>query len=141
MFIMICMGLNQGMQPIAGYNYGARQYSRVKEVFWKTARIATIITTICFLIGMFIPRAAAGIFTHDEELLAMSSEGLRLTTIMFPIVGFQMIGTNFFQSLGMVRKSVKSIFLIVSLVALQVSLVLSLRERQSIPLLLLSSNT
>ena len=106
MFIMICMGLNQGMQPIAGYNYGARQYSRVKEVFWKTARIATLITTICFLIGMFIPRAAAGLFTHDEELLAMSSEGLRLTTIMFPIVGFQMIGTNFFQSLGMVRKSV-----------------------------------
>ena len=106
MFIMICMGLNQGMQPIAGYNYGARQYSRVKEVFNKTAVIATIITTICFLIGMFIPRAASGIFTHDKQLLDMAAEGLRNLTIMFPIVGYQMIGTNFFQSLGMVKKSV-----------------------------------
>ena len=106
MFIMICMGLNQGMQPIAGYNYGARQYSRVKEVFWKTALHATILTTICFLIGMFIPRAAAGIFTHDDELLDIASNALRILTIMFPLVGFQMIGTNFFQSLGMVNKSI-----------------------------------
>ncbi len=106
MFIMICMGLNQGMQPIAGYNYGARQYSRVKEVFWKTARLGTVITTICFVTGMFIPRLAAGIFTHDEALLEMSATGMRLMTLAFPIVGFQMIGTNFFQSLGMVKKSV-----------------------------------
>ena len=106
MFIMICMGLNQGMQPIAGYNYGARQYSRVKEVFWMTAKIATVITFICFAIGMFIPRLASGIFTHDEALLEMSAEGLKILTLGFPIVGFQMIGTNFFQCLGMVRKSV-----------------------------------
>ena len=106
MFIMICMGLNQGMQPIAGYNYGARQYSRVKEVFWKTARIAMVMTTICFIFGMFFPKAASGIFTHDEQLLDMSARALRITTIAFPIVGFQMIATNFFQSLGMVRKSI-----------------------------------
>ena len=106
MFIMICMGLNQGMQPIAGYNYGAKQYSRVKEVFWMTAKFGTIVTTICFCIGMFIPRLASGIFTHDEELLNMSAEGMRILTIGFPIVGFQMIGTNFFQCLGMVKKSI-----------------------------------
>lgn len=106
MFIMICMGLNQGMQPIAGYNYGARQYSRVKEVFWKTAKLAMCVTTLCFIIGMFFPRAAAGIFTSDDALLDLSSQGLRLMTLVFPIVGFQMIATNFFQSLGMVRKSV-----------------------------------
>ena len=106
MFIMICMGLNQGMQPIAGYNYGAKQYSRVKEVFWMTAKFGTIVTLICFAVGMFIPRIAAGIFTHDEALLDMSAEGLRILTIGFPVVGFQMIATNFFQSLGMVRKSV-----------------------------------
>ena len=106
MFIMICMGLNQGMQPIAGYNYGAKQYSRVKEVFWMTAKFGTIVTTVCFCIGMFIPRLAAGIFTHDEALLNMSEEGLRILTIGFPIVGFQMIGTNFFQCLGMVKKSI-----------------------------------
>ena len=106
MFIMICMGLNQGMQPIAGYNYGAKQYSRVKEIFWMTAKLGTIVTTICFCIGMFIPRLAAGIFTHDEALLNMSAEGMRILTIGFPIVGFQMIGTNFFQCLGMVKKSI-----------------------------------
>ena len=106
MFIMICMGLNQGMQPIAGYNYGARQYSRVKDVFWKTAKLATGVTTLCFIIGVFIPKAAVGIFTHDEELMALGTDALRILTLVFPIVGFQMIGTNFFQSLGMVKKSI-----------------------------------
>ena len=106
MFIMICMGLNQGMQPIAGYNYGAKQYSRVKEVFWMTAKFGTVVTLICFAVGMFVPRIAAGIFTHDEALLDMSAEGLRILTIGFPVVGFQIIGTNFFQSLGMVKKSI-----------------------------------
>ena len=106
MFIMICMGLFQGMQPIAGYNFGARQYGRVKEVFWKTAMLATAVTTLCFIIGQFFPRAAAGIFTHEEKLLDLSSQSMKLLTIMFPVVGFQMIGTNFFQSLGMVKKSI-----------------------------------
>ena len=106
MFIMICMGLNQGMQPIAGYNYGAKLYSRVKEVFWMTAKLGTIVTCICFIIGMFFPRVAVGIFTHDEALMEMASHGLRILVIGFPIVGFQMIGTNFFQCLGMVKKSV-----------------------------------
>lgn len=106
MFIMICMGLNQGMQPIAGYNYGARQYSRVKEVFWKTAKLAMVMTTLCFIFGMFFPKAAVGIFTHDKELVELSAKALRINVTVFPIVGFQMIATNFFQSLGMVRKSV-----------------------------------
>lgn len=106
MFVMVCMGLNQGMQPIAGYNYGARLYSRVKEVFWKTARLATGMTTLCFLISVLIPRLATGIFTHDPELLDIASKGLTLQNMAFPIVGFQMIATNFFQSLGMVKKSV-----------------------------------
>ena len=106
MFIMICMGLNQGMQPIAGYNYGARQYSRVREVFWKTARLATYVTTLCFIIGVFIPKAAVGIFTHDEELTEIAANALRILTFVFPIVGFQIIGTNFFQSLGIVKKSI-----------------------------------
>ena len=109
MFIMICMGLNQGMQPIAGYNYGARLYSRVKEVFWKTAKLGMFVTTICFLIGMFMPRIACGIFINTADgtnMLDIAERGLRLFTIMFPIVGLQMIGTNFFQSLGLVKKSI-----------------------------------
>jgi Na+-driven multidrug efflux pump len=106
MFIMICMGLNQGMQPIAGYNYGARQYSRVKDVFWKTARLAMVVTTLCFIVGMFFPKTAVGIFTHDQELIELSAKAMRIMTLVFPIVGFQMIATNFFQSLGMVKKSI-----------------------------------
>ena len=106
MFIMICMGLNQGMQPIAGYNYGARQYSRVKAVFWMTAKWATVVTMICFLIAVLIPKVATGVFTHDEELLAIAARGLTILGLGLPTVGFQMITTNFFQSLGMVKKSV-----------------------------------
>ena len=106
MFMMICMGLNQGMQPIAGYNYGARQYSGVREVFWKTARLAMVVTTVCFIFGMFLPKVAVGIFTRDTELLELSAKAMRIMTVIFPIVGFQMIATNFFQSLGMVNKSV-----------------------------------
>lgn len=106
MFMMICMGLNQGMQPIAGYNYGARKYSRVKEVFWKTAKLAMVMTTLCFICGMFSPEVAVGIFTRDQELMDLSARALRIMTVIFPIVGFQMIATNFFQSLGMVKKSV-----------------------------------
>jgi Na+-driven multidrug efflux pump len=106
MFIIICMGLNQGMQPIAGYNYGARQYTRVKAVFWMTAKWATVVTMICFLIAILIPKVATGVFTHDEELLAIAARGLTILGLGLPTVGFQMITTNFFQSLGMVKKSV-----------------------------------
>ncbi len=106
MFVMICLGLNQGMQPIAGYNYGARQYLRVREVFWQTVKWAVVLMTLCFILGQFFPRAVVSIFTHDEELLNLSARALKITTLVFPIVGFQMISTNFFQSLGMVKKSI-----------------------------------
>ena len=100
------MGLFQGMQPIAGYNYGARQYSRVKEVFWKTVRLASIVTTSCFLIAILIPDLAVGVFTHDKELTGLASRAFTILALGFPTVGFQMITTNFFQALGMVKKSV-----------------------------------
>jgi Na+-driven multidrug efflux pump len=97
------------MQPIAGYNYGAKLYSRVKDVFWKTVKIGMLVTTVCFLIGMFVPRAACSIFISTSDgahMLDLAERGLRLISIMFPIVGLQMIGTNFFQSLGLVKKSI-----------------------------------
>ena len=106
MFVMICLGLNQGMQPIAGYNYGAREYSRVKEVYKRTAIFATLVTVIGFLITELFPRATVGIFTSDAELLEMSSKGIRIMNIMLPIVGFQIASSNLFQSLGMVKKSI-----------------------------------
>ena len=106
LFIMICMGLNQGMQPIAGYNYGARQYSRVKEVYFLTAKWATIVLVFGFIVSMFCPDAAVGIFTADPELKELAGKGLRTMNIFFPIIGFQMVATNLFQCLGMVRTSI-----------------------------------
>ena len=106
MFIMICLGLNQGMQPIAGYNFGARKYSRVKEVFWKTVGLATIATSLCFIICVLLPKTAVSIFTHDPELMEMSTKGLRTMNSMVLIIGAHIVSTNLFQCLGMVRKSI-----------------------------------
>mgnify|MGYP000987958653 FL=1 len=105
-FIMIVLGLNQGMQPIAGYNFGAKLYPRVTRVLKETIRYATVITTIGFLIGMFIPEMVSAIFTSDPELIAISSKGFRLVVLFFPIVGFQMVASNFFQSIGMANKAI-----------------------------------
>ena len=106
MFVMIVMGLNQGLQPIAGYNYGARQYSRVKEIFMLTAKWAILTTTLCFLVSELIPGAAVGLFTNDPYLESLAEKGLRTMNIMMPLVGISMITTTFFQCLGMVNKSI-----------------------------------
>lgn len=106
LFIMIMVGFNQGMQPISGYNYGARLYSRVKESYWITVKWATLIAVVGFIVSELLPEAACRVFTDDEELLRVSAKGLRLLNLMFCFVGFQMVSTNFFQSLGMVNKSI-----------------------------------
>lgn len=106
LFVMIVMGLNQGMQPIAGYNFGARQYSRVKDVYMLTMKFATIIMFIGFLIAEVCPGTAVAIFTNDPELKEIATKGIRLMNVAFPIVGFQMVSTNLFQCLGMVNKSI-----------------------------------
>ena len=106
LFVMIVMGFNQGMQPIAGYNFGARQYGRVREVYIRTALWATLVTTLGFVVSEFLARPAVSIFTNDPILLEKASRGLQKMNIVFPIVGFQMVTTNLFQCLGMVRKSI-----------------------------------
>ncbi len=122
--IMIVMGLNQGMQPIAGFNYGAKQMNRVMEVFALTVKCATVITTVGFLMGEFLPKQIASIFTTDQDLIEHAVFGLRLAVAVFPFVGFQMVASNFFQSIGMAHKSIflsltrQLIFLIPMLVVL-----------------------
>ena len=106
LFVMIVMGLNQGMQPIAGYNFGARQYSRVKEVYFLTAKWATFVLCFGFIVSMFLPGPAVSIFTNDPELKEIATKGLRMMNMIFPIIGFQMVATNLFQCLGMVQKSI-----------------------------------
>ena len=104
--VMIVMGLNQGMQPIAGYNYGAQQYLRVRKVLIVTIVAATLVTTFGFLVGMLMPELAVSIFTTDEELIRLAAKGLRITVVFFPIIGFQMVTSNFFQSIGMASKAI-----------------------------------
>lgn len=106
LFVMIVIGLNQGMQPIAGYNYGAQMYHRVNQVMKTTVIIATIITTTGFLMSELIPQLAVSAFTTDETLIALSAHGLRITMLIFPFVGFQMVTSNFFQSIGMAKKAI-----------------------------------
>ena len=104
--VMIVMGLNQGMQPIAGYNFGAKLYGRVNKVLRLTIIYATAVTTFGFLVGMLVPDLVVGIFTSDAELTELSVTGLRITVMFFPIIGFQMVTSNFFQSIGMAGKAI-----------------------------------
>ena len=106
LFVMVIMGFNQGMQPIAGYNYGARQYGRVKEVYVKTAGWATLVMIIGFIVAELFPKPAVSLFTPDPVLQGLAAKGFRIMSLAFPIVGFQMVTTNLFQCLGMVNKSI-----------------------------------
>lgn len=103
---MIVMGITQGMQPIAGYNFGAKNFQRVTQVLKLAIFGATIMTTLTFLIGELIPEIAVRLFTNDDELISRAVEGFRIMVIVFPIVGFQMVTSNFFQSIGMANKAI-----------------------------------
>ena len=105
-FVMIVMGFTQGMQPIAGYNYGAKAYDRVTKVLKITIALATGVTTLAFVIGEFCPEVVARIFTSDEQMIEMAVVGMRYNCVLFPIVGFQMVTGNFFQSIAQPGKSI-----------------------------------
>lgn len=104
--VMIVMGLNQGMQPIAGYNFGAQLYERVTKVLKITIIYATIVTSVGFAVCMAFPHLVVSIFTTDTELVEISAYGLRIVVMFFPVIGFQMVTSNFFQSIGMAGKAI-----------------------------------
>jgi len=106
LFAMVVFGLTQGMQPIAGYNFGAKQFDRVNAVMKLTVLLATAVMTVGFLISEIFPHAVAAAFTTDEELINIVVPGLRIVMILFPIVGFQMVASTFFQSIGMAGKAI-----------------------------------
>ncbi|MBO5961161.1 MAG: MATE family efflux transporter [Paludibacteraceae bacterium] len=106
LFIMVVMGLNQGMQPIAGYNYGAQQMQRVMEVLKVTILYATMVMTLGFVVGEFMPEWVARVFTSEKELIRLAADGMRVIMFVFPVIGFQMVVSNFFQSIGMARQSI-----------------------------------
>lgn len=106
LFVMIIMGFNQGMQPIAGYNFGARLYPRVTEVTKLTMKWAIGVATTGFLLCQLFPTLIVNMFTTDDELVKAAVFGLHIVFAVFPIVGFQMVATNFFLSIGMSKKAI-----------------------------------
>lgn len=105
-FLLIILGLNQGTQPIIGYNYGARDFGRVKQTLYYSLKVATTITTVAFIIGQFFPHLFALAFTSDPDLLSITEKGIRITIAAFPLVGMQIVASSFFQSLGYATKSI-----------------------------------
>lgn len=105
--VMVVIGLNQGMQPIAGYNFGARRYDRVLGVLNKALIFGSVITLTGFVVGVFFPTPFVSVFAKDSpQLIKLSAHALSCMVMMFPIVGIQIVSTAFFQSIGYAPKSI-----------------------------------
>ena len=105
LFVMINMGVNQGMQPIAGYNFGACRYDRLMRVLKLSIIAATVVSVSGFLLSQLMPMQCARLFTTDQTLMNISATGISTMMIAFPLVGCQMVITNFFQSIGKAKIS------------------------------------
>ncbi len=105
-FVMFVMGINQGMQPIAGYNYGAQKLDRMMQVVKLSIIAATAIMILGWFLAMLAPRQCVSLFTTDQHLIDTTVHGMRRMMVMLPIVGYQMVITNFFQCIGKVKISI-----------------------------------
>lgn len=112
LFTMVVMGLTQGMQPIVGYNYGARKYDRVMRTLWMTVGWAVATTTFGFLVCEVFPYQVVRMFVSEDgtgdatTLIEASARGLRLLVMMLPIVGFNIVSGNFFQHIGKPKRAI-----------------------------------
>ncbi len=106
LFVMVTMGITQGMQPIVGYNFGAGLHRRVRETLRLSIIYATAVMVTGFAVAELFPHAIASIFTRDEELTNLSVVGMRYVFMMYPIAGLQMVVVTLFQSIGMAKKSI-----------------------------------
>lgn len=105
--VMVIIGLNQGMQPIAGYNFGAKHYDRVLGVLKSALVVGSCISITGFVIGTFFATPCVTLFAKDSPLLVeLASHALSILVMMFPIVGIQIVSTAFFQSIGYAKKSI-----------------------------------
>ena len=106
LFIMVVQGLNQGMQPIVGYNYGAKNFARVRKAVFMTIGCGIVIASLGFVLGETIPETIARAFVdsakggNEQLLIDAASQGMRIVLIMFPLVGFQVVVGGFFQYIG-----------------------------------------
>lgn len=103
---MLLIGLAQGVQSILGYNFGAKYYHRVKRTLKLTIICGICIAGSAFMILQCFPGLISRLFTTDAELIDLSSQGLRIMSAMLPLVGFQVVSSNFFLSIGYAKKSI-----------------------------------
>lgn len=99
-FVMITLGVCQGMQPITGYNFGAQNYNRMLESLKLASLAGTAVCAVGFFIAMICPEFVAKMFTSDPTLISYSVDAMRYIMALFLIIGAQMVITNFFQSIG-----------------------------------------
>jgi putative MATE family efflux protein len=97
--VMLMVGLCQGMQPIAGYNYGAGHPLRLKEVYTLTMKLNVVIGFVGALLALVLPHTMLRLFTKEEELIQIGIPAMRFMMVMFPLVGFTITNSNFFQSI------------------------------------------
>jgi putative MATE family efflux protein len=101
LIFMPLQGINQGVQPIIGFNYGAKQYGRVREAYWLAVKTGTIIFAGGFVLLEALPRLFISVFTREGgDLMEMCTRALRICTAALPLIGFQTITANYFQSVG-----------------------------------------
>lgn len=105
-FAMIVMGIQQGMQPIVGYNFGANQYPRMLRAYRLSVYCATCVMGVLWLFGLVWPEGFVQLFTHDAELIAQSVAPARVMLCVMVAVGFSMITGNFYTSIGMAPKAI-----------------------------------
>lgn len=105
MFMMTVFGINQGAQPIIGFNYGAKKYDRVKKTLKIAIVAATTVVTIGFLLTRLFPEQIVGIFTDDLSLIKFGASGLKRFLIFMPIIGFQVVSSAYFQAVGKPKHS------------------------------------
>ena len=106
LFIMLIQGLNQGMQPIVGYNYGAKNFARVRKAVFMTIGCGMTIGTLGFILGETVPEFIARAFVdsskggNEQLMVDAAAQGMRIILMMFPLIGFQVVVGGFFQYIG-----------------------------------------
>ncbi|MCI7662560.1 MAG: MATE family efflux transporter [Bacteroidales bacterium] len=106
MVFMVVLGITQGMQPIVGYNYGAKNYKRALQCLKLSMLCGLVVASVGFLLAELAPEFMARAFTSDKSLIDLTVVGFRIVMIVFPLVGLQVVASNFFQSIGLVKKAI-----------------------------------
>ena len=106
MVVMVILGITQGMQPIVGYNYGAKKYDRMLRCLKLSMICGFIVASVGFILAEFIPKYLAMAFTSDKKLIELTITGFRIFMSMAPLIGLQIVASNFFQSIGLAKHSI-----------------------------------